>query len=162
MSSIPWIERVDHTRSWTLRGLPALRPYRSSQGVSIAEGIIHMQIRSSVLIAPTRGLTSAADPAHCRGGDKHEFREFASRAAECWMSSVGTQPRGTGWRSVSVCRGAPRPRRCLSQSVTDASRASVLVKLSRLPRNARIPDSSYVISADIIQGSSGALATEQR
>ena len=35
-------------RSHSLLDIPALRPYRSSQGLSTAEGIIHMQIRSSV------------------------------------------------------------------------------------------------------------------
>ena len=40
---------LDRTnRSHSLLDIPALRPYRSSQGVSTAEGIIHMQIRSSV------------------------------------------------------------------------------------------------------------------
>eukprot|EP00964_Phaeocystis_antarctica_P087975 scaffold55944_cov56-Phaeocystis_antarctica.AAC.2 len=40
---------LDRTnRSHSLLDIPALRPYRSSQGVSTAEGTIHMQIRSSV------------------------------------------------------------------------------------------------------------------
>ena len=40
---------LDRTnRSHSLLDIPALRPYRSSQGVSNAEGTIHMQIRSSV------------------------------------------------------------------------------------------------------------------
>ena len=76
------------------------------------------------------------------------------------------QPRGTGWRSVNVYRGAPRPQRCLGQSVTGALRGSVLVKLRDYPDKHSIPDSSciaiYVISTDVIQGSYGSLATEQR
>ena len=88
---------------------------------------------------------------------------------EGWRWGEGTQPRGTGWRSVSVCRGAPRPQRCLGQSVTGASRGPLLVKLRDYPEKHlinRIPIhpiiAIYVIGTDTIQSSSGSLATKQR
>ena len=144
---------------------------------------------SSGVTSPTGWARWHTDARHTRSPTTHAMRHQSSHDARpahtppstrcialthtlvrsyerLWCAAEGTQPRGTGWRSVSVCRGAPRPRWCLSQSVTDASRASVLVKLRGYPEIRLIPDSSYIAkiicNQQIIQGSSGSQATEQR
>ena len=70
---------------------------------------------------------------------------LSTSAAMSYFYIVGTQPRGTGWRVVSVCHGVPRPWRCLGQRVLAASPCVNARKTSRLPRNQ--PDSRFTYTS---------------